>query len=843
MDAGRWRKVGSIYHSACERKPEDVPGFLDDACSGDSEMRREVEALLEQGDSTASFLASPLEEHENTYAAAGTKLGQYRIEALLGKGGMGVVYRATDTDLGREVAIKVLPGSLARNPEQLARFRREARMLAMLNHPNIAILYGLQQSGDVHYLLMELVPGETLADRIVRGPVPVETVLTICSQVADALEAAHGKGVIHRDIKPANIKLTPEGRVKVLDFGLAKALEAEPEGRELADPSTVTAGPTRDGQILGTPSYMSPEQVRGAPLDHRSDIWAFGCVLFELLTGRRAFRGETLTETLAKVLEREPDWDALPASTQARIRALLERCLRKDPRQRLPDIGEARRQMNMRGRLLPWFSRRELTAAFVAAAFLLTLLAGYGIVNRRKTVEILAVFPFANPIGNPDAEYLSQGISESLIADLSQLPALRVLPRTSVARYALHGVDFSEIRRDLGVSKLVRGSVLLQGDSVLIRAELVNTTDNAVLWRDEYRRPNNKVLEIERSMVREILRQLRLNPAVRTGDRKTAASTGNPEAFRLYLQGRYYWSTRTEENLRRSAELFQQAINEDADYALAWAGLADAYLMLGGWSVLEPKNAYPRAKAAAERAIAMEETLAEPHATLGYLKTLYEWDWPGAGREFRRALELNPDYATAHHWYAFYFQTIGDAPKSLVEIERAREIDPLSPVISTEVAHFYRGARQYDRAAQEARKLLDVDPAFVLARIQLAKIYALQGKRREAVSELEALNKLTRPGRILVTQIATVLGLLGEHDKARVMLRDLIDPVRQQHVNPAAIAIAYAALGEKDKALENFEKALEERSIVPSWLRQPELDSLRPDPRFKALFHRLGLKP
>jgi tetratricopeptide (TPR) repeat protein len=643
----------------------------------------------------------------------GRTLGHYEVLSKLGAGGMGEVYRARDTELRREVAIKVLPARLARDPDRLARLKREARVLAALNHPNIATLYGFESSGDTDFLAMELVPGDTLADLVRRGALPLAQALAISGQVADALDAAHEKGITHRDIKPANIKVTPEGRVKVLDFGLARSTGIA----EVVGTASLTVARTYDGQLVGTPAYMSPEQVRAKPPDHRADIWAFGCLLFELLSGKRPFPGDTVSDALAKILEREPEWKALPSTTPVAVVRLLERCLEKDPEKRLPTIAAAR-QTIAEAQKPGWRpSRRDMVAAAGFGAVLLTVLAGYWLSTRR---------PAARPEDAP---------------------------------------------------------------------------------------------------------------------RPSAAATTDADAHRLYLQGRYYWNRRTDEDLRKSADFFQRAIDRDPNYALAWAGKADAYLMLGAWSVYQPKDAYPRAKAAAERAIVLDESLAEPHATLGYLKTLYEWDWPGADREFRRAIELQPGYSTAHHWYAYYFSTVGDAARALSEIERAREIEPLSQIINAEVGYVYMMARNYPRALEEARKTIELDPASSYLHLRLAEIYSLMGRTRDALAELRTLQLDPSHDSGQVAGAATVYAFCGDRTTALALIRDLEARAKERYIQPALLAAPYAAIGDTDRAFELLNRAVDERSLVASWLRVPQYDSIRADPRFKALLDRLGLKP
>jgi tetratricopeptide (TPR) repeat protein len=643
----------------------------------------------------------------------GRTLGHYEILSKLGAGGMGEVYRARDTELHREVAIKVLPERLAHDPDRLARLKREARTLAALNHPNIATLYGFESSGGTDFLAMELVPGDTLADLVQRGAVPLGQALAIAGQVADALEAAHEKGITHRDIKPANIKVTPEGRVKVLDFGLAKSTGVA----EIVGTTSLTAAQTYAGQIVGTPAYMSPEQVRAKPPDHRADIWAFGCLLFELLSGERPFGGDTVSDALARILEREPDWKALPSSTPVAVVHLIQRCLAKDPEKRLPTIAAARQTIAETQRPGWRLSRRDVIVTAGVGVVLLAVLGGYWLIPHR-------------PAARPEAQ-----------------------PRPS------------------------------------------------------------------------------------------PSTTTDADARRLCLEGRYYWNRRTDEDLRKSADSFQKAIDRDPTYALAWAGKADAYLMLGAWSVFQPKDAYPRAKAAAERAIVLDQSLAEPHATLGYLKTLYEWDWPGADREFRRAIELQPAYSTAHHWYAYYFITVGDAVHAIAEIERAREIDPLSQVINSEVGYFYMMARDYPRALEEVSKTIDLDPASQKAHMRRAEIYELLGRHRDAVAELRTVPLDPGHDSGQVAAGATVYAFCGDRTTALALIRDLEAQAGRRYIQPALLAAPYAALGNKDRAFELLNRAVDERSLVPSWLRVPRYDSLRADPRFKALLDRLGLKP
>jgi TolB-like protein len=484
-------------------------------------------------------------------------------------------------------------------------------------------------------------------------------------------------------------------------------------------------------------------------------------------------------------------------------------------------------------------SRGLVIAAAVVGAGLLLAFAGYRMLGHRIPASAsLAILPFANESGDAELDYLAEGLSESLITGLSRTSGLKVVPRDSVSRFAGQTIDPREAGRELGVSRILTGRVRKRGEQLSVAVELVDAGSGTTLYTQTWDRPVSGLLEIGSAIDAELRTRLPIG-----GQPRVSAPTANAEAFRLYLKGRYFWNTRTEENLKRSAEAFQEAIDNDPAYSLAWAGLADAFLMLGAWSVLEPKDAYPRAKAAAERAMALDPTLAEPHATLGYLNTLFERDWPAAEAAFRRAIQLHPGYATAHHWYAFYLQTVGDIPGSLAQIELASEIDPLSPVINSERSYFYSCARQFDRALNEAQRFMTIAPSSAYARVMLAQAYAQLGRTREAAQELETLMAGPRPGVVIVARVATVHALIGDQRKARDLLREVIEDSQRRYVYPALIALVYAALGDREPALEHFERSIADRSLVASWLRNPEVDPIRRDPRFTALFTRLGLKP
>jgi TolB-like protein/Tfp pilus assembly protein PilF len=560
-------------------------------------------------------------------------------------------------------------------------------------------------------------------------------------------------------------------------------------------------------------------------------------MLFEMLSGQRLFGGGTTADLLAKVLERNPDWSALPARTPGGVRELLRGCLQKDQNRRLGQIGEARRLLEA-PTARSWVPTR---LQLIISVFVFALVFGFYWAFWRGTesIQSLAVLPLVNTSGAEDSVYLSEGITESLITDLSRVSDLKVLSRNSVSRFADPGTDARVAGRELNVDAVLTGRLGQREEAVTVSAELIRTSDGALLWRDQYQQSGENVLEIQRRIVRAVTGELGFEVSISDESRKPTASTASPEAYRLYLQGRYFWNTRTEENLRKSADFFQRSVDLDPDYALAWSGMADSYLMLGGWSVLEPKEAYPRASAAAVRAIELDANLAEPHATLGCYKTFYDRDWSGADREFRRAIELNPNYATAHHWYALYFATIGDAGKAIEEIERARECDPLSPVINAEVSYIYVLARKFEKALEETRKGLDLGIPYHRGELYLARVLALLGRKEEAAQKLQGSPKGSGP----LGSMAPLYALLGDQASAQTELEALVDLSRQRYVMPAALAQSYAAVRDKERALEYFERSVEDHSLVAAWLREPELDWLRPEPRFRALFERMGLNP
>jgi serine/threonine-protein kinase len=738
-------------------------------------------------------------------------IAHYRITGELGQGGMGRVYRAVDTKLNREVAIKVI--QVGGDPVSIARFAREAQVLASLNHPNIAAVYGLEDLA----IVMELVPGQTLAERLSGGGLPVEEALRICGQITEALMAAHEKGITHRDIKPANIKVTPDGRVKVLDFGLAKlAREPEPEGRAEAVTLTVM---TNAEVIVGTPAYMSPEQLRNEAVDQRADIWAFGCVLWELLQGRALFRGGTFAETIASILKSEPDWQALPVTIPVQVRDLLRRCLQKDVRHRLQDMREARTEID-RAQRAPVMAKAESS----------------------RGIESLAVLPFVNTGGDPQMEYLSDGLTESIIFSLSQLPRIQVMSRNAVFRYKGRSQEAQEIGKALGVGAVVTGKVLQRGDTLLISAELVDADHGWQRWGAQYKRNAKDIFAVEEEIAKEISDNLRLTLTPGKEGQLGKRYTDNVEAYHLYLKGRFYWAKRTEEGLFKGIQYFRQAIELDPTYALAYAGLAEGYVPLGFYCHLAPGDAFPKARAAALAALEIDPTLSEARAVVGGAIAHYDWDLPNAEREAREAIALNPNYPRARQVLAEIFMLSGRFEESKAEARRALELDPLALSLNAFMAMTHYFAREYDQAIEHGMRTVEMDPHFFPGYFYLGLAHQMSGDFAAACAALEKARELSHHSTLMVASLGGALAAWGKHDPARHILDELEGMGARKYVSQVFVAVIRAGLGETGQALACLEAAYQDRC---GWLPRclvsdGRLDPLRTQPGLQDLIRRIG---
>jgi serine/threonine-protein kinase len=784
--------------------------------------------------------------------ASGTRLGPYEILAIIGAGGMGEVYRARDTRLHRTVAIKVLPRDEFAYPDRKRRFLQEARAASALNHPNIVVLYDIASDRGVDFLIMEYVSGKTLKERICGGAVPLHEVIQHGGQVASALAAAHAAGILHRDIKPANIMITDASQVKVLDFGVAKLMEravvSEIETRTLGE-----TAPTTPGMVVGTVAYMSPEQTRGESLDGRSDIFSLGCVLYEAATGCLPFKGVSTLSLMHEIATATPVApSALRPGVPIKFDAVIERALAKDKARRYQSAREMQLDLEsvdvaqaptVPGWKLPsprWLSFALLLALVLAALAWLAGGRGSGTAN----IKSLAVLPLENLSADASQEYFADGMTEALITDLGKIGSLAVISRSAVMHYKTTHKPVSEIPRELKVDAIVEGSVLRSGDRVLITAHLVSPANNRQLWSERYDRSMRDVLtltgEVAQSIAEEIKAKLTQQERARLASRQPV----NPDAHEAYLKGRYYWSKVTDEAVRKAIEYFEQASKIDPGYALAYTGLADCYIILGGTIIgaSAPQDAMPRAKAAALKALAIDDSLAEAHASLAMVLWRYDWDWSGADKEFRRAIDLNPSYATAHQWYGWYFYGSGRTENSLAELRRAERLDPQSSWISSNIGFAFYFARQYDRAIEQGKSTIEMDRSFVLGYFFLGLAQEQTRRSGMAVAAFQKAVDLSGRSSVYLAALAHAYAVSGKRGEAREVARELAEIAKRKYVPAYETAVLYAGLEDREKAFAWLEKGQQEHSGWMVYLNvDPRLDALRSDPRFAKLVRRIGV--
>ena len=775
----------------------------------------------------------------------GRTISHYKILEKLGEGGMGEVYLAEDTKLERKVALKFLPPKLTVDPEARERFRREAKAAAALNHPGIVTIYEINEFEGQTYIAMEYVEGEALNQKIKAhcgAPLEFAEAIDIARQIAGGLNAAHRAGIVHRDVKPQNILIGRTGHVKILDFGLAK----------LRGVSQIT----REASTLGTVSYMSPEQVRGEDVDQRTDIWSFGVVLYEMLTGRRPFRGEYEQTVMYAIANDEPEPVAnVRPDLPKGLVGIVARSLAKRPDERYQSIDAliddlAALPVSQTGRMTRPAAAQRFNRAmkfYVPAIAVAIVIVGFLVVRgllpeKGEAINSIAVLPFQNISADPDQEYFSDGMTEALIAELSKIEALRVISRTSVMRYKSTEKLVPEIARELGVEAIVEGSVLRAGHDVRITAQLIAAHPEKHLWAEDFTRTLENVLLLQSEVARAIAREIRVTVTPGEQERLARARVVNPEAHEAYLKGKYFVVKFTPSDVHKSMQYFQQAIDIDSTYALAYAGMAEAYDVLVSIGVQPPREVWPKVKTYTEKALALDPTLAQGILLIADVKFAYEWDLEGAEEYYKRAIELDPNLAMAHFFYGFYLTSRGLFKEGIPEMKRALRLDPLSPTIIASVGFGYEVAGQYDSAFAYFDRAAEIDSTNAFVYWRKPYIYLRQGKYAEAIEEAE--KGVARGIPSCLEHLIIAYALSGQMDKARESLTKLFEWIGDGYESPLYIAEIYCALGDPEKALEYFEKGYQERDVhmIMSALAPPWCDFLKSDPRYRDIMKRVGVE-
>ena len=833
---------------------------------------------------------------------SGKKLGRYEIISRLGAGGMGEVYLAEDTSLHRRVALKVLPVDVASNRDRMRRFHQEATAAASLNHPNIAHVYEIGESDGLNFISMEFVDGTTLREKIHKEDTELGKLLRHLQHVAEGLSKAHDSGIVHRDLKPDNIMITADGHAKILDFGLAKLVEVQQESSSAEAPTIIQH--STPGVILGTTGYMSPEQAQGKTneVDRRSDIFSFGCILFEAITGRKAFEGKDTIDALNKIIrEPAPPIASFNPDAPADLQRVVRRCLAKDPDERYQTIKEVaielkeiRSELNEsattdRSRTVDseaktlWSDevtqlqnsagataapsgsassrtssadvivseiRQHKVASAIIAFLVLFVMATAAIgvrsymhaANTEVAVDSIAVIPFANETKDPNSEWISDGLTESIINSLTQLPSLKVIARSSVFRYKGKESDPIAVGKELGVRAVLTGRLQQRGDSMVISAELVDVRDNKQLWGEQYERKLADMLSVQREIAREMTSNLRPTLSGTEQMRANKQFTADPEAYQLYLKGRFYWNKRTSADFEKAISYFQQAIDKDPKYALAYSGLADSQALKVAYTPEAPRDLMPKAKAAAAKALELDPNLAEAHASLGQILSYYDFDFVASEKEFRRAIELNPNYATAHQWFAEQLSELKRFDEAIIEIQKALDLDPMSVIINKIYADILVDARRYDEAISQYKKTLEIDPQFRMTHYFLGRAYEARGMYNEAVDAYEKFARNGSVGDEDIVRINELYKKSGWKAYLQASIAQLRPAAEKKQVPAFVMATFYARLGDADETMKWLQKGFDERDFRMGMIGVSfEFDSVRSDSRFVELSKRIGL--
>lgn len=917
MNPETLEKIEEIFHATLDVSPEDRKAFLDEKCGSDAHLRKEVETLLEFDDASQQFLddppaalaaelfAGPSEPAEHI----GKLIGHYKIVRLIGIGGMGEVYLAEDTRLGRKVALKILPEAFARDRDRMERFVLEARSASALNHPNIITIHEIGEADGVHFITAEFIDGKTLKELLSSGKLDIARAIDIAIQMASALDDAHSAGIVHRDVKPDNVMVRRNGLVKVLDFGVAKLMESqvamEPEAA-----TAVRSGRTLPGMIIGTADYMSPEQARGGAVDSRSDIFSFGAVLYEMLSGSKAFPGENALDTIGAILHKEPaPLSELGADVPSAVAAIVHKCLTKSVDERYQSVSQILSDLQIEKRRLDLYDianslspdhaidnsrpnaaangnghstsaflpsgsvadlpaaatskglselstdRRKRKQKIAAAGLFLTLLVavsgvvGYRYVTANKQIEAIAVMPFDNASGDPEVEYLSDGMTENLIRSLSSISGLSIKARSTVFTYKGKETSPEKIGRELNVDAVVLGRVEQRDDDLRLSLELVDTQTQNVLWSANYARKMSDLVTLQRDIARDVSDRLR--PELTAAEQKRVAKnySTNSEAQQLYLKGRFHWNKRNIRDFEKAVQYFEQASQKDPNYALAYTGAADTFALMPLYGSFKPTEYIPKAKQSALKALELDPNLAEAYASLGYIANTYDYDWDSAEQHYKTALRLNPNYATARQWYAEHLAFRGRLDEALSEISVALELDPFSLVINRMKGNILSFAKRHDEAIAQLNKTIELYPESPVVRFNLAEALAAKGMYPESIEQYLIGFKLDGRKNYEIRRYENAFKLKGwkgfwmEYLASLLTLQKaVLEEDREAYFDNEGLAYTFAATQNKEKAIEYLNKAFETREPKLITIKTSEVyDVLKYDPRYKELIHKIGL--
>ena len=894
MNPERWQKVKGLFDAVVGLALEDREKILAKSCGADVELRRDVEKLLASSDEAESFMESPAAKEvvsqiiEPKNLAAGVIFGHYEIVKQIGAGGMGEVYLAKDTKLDRKVAVKILNEKFAAHESNLQRFVQEAKAASALNHPNILVIHEIGKSENSNYIVSEYIEGETLRDNFKQSPQKLSEILDVSIQIANALCTAHEAHIVHRDIKPENIMIRPDGFVKILDFGLAKLVEQKAAGFEA---STVKQNQTAKGVIMGTVNYMSPEQAKGEKVDARTDIFSFGVVLYEMIAGRTPFAGDSMSETFANLINSEPKpLTRFASNVPEELNRIVVKTLRKKRDERyqtikdlLTDLKSLRENLAFDERLekshppndnnataflqpttgnanyrtgeahrnfTGQIKRNKPFAALVAAVLLLSAIGlGYYFYNSKQVIssvntkKSIVVLPFVNAGNDANADYLSDGITESVINNLSQISGLKVMSRNSSFRFKDNQTNTKNIASQLGVETIVTGDIKQLGDKFIINVRLINAGDDSNIWGNQYVKTNADIIAVQNEIAQAVANNLRVKLTNSEQQKIVKNYTENPEAWQLYNRGRFYVSKSTLPELNKGIDYFNQAIEIDPNYALAYAGLAEAYRT----SVLSadrlPNGVFPKAKAAAQKAIELDDSLSEAHRNLGAVEFFYDWDWKESENQYQRALELDPNNADAHWAYAILLSNTLRHTEALAEIKRARELDPLNLMIIMAEGVCLNAAGKPDEALAGLQKALELDPNFFATHLMMSNSYLQKGMFAEAIAEARKAKAFNGDNAIFDVNIAYALAKSGKNEEARTVLNELLKASADHYVPPSSIAAVYNVLGERNEALTLLERAVDARDVDCVFLKvEPIWNNLRNEPRFIELMRRMNFE-